>query len=153
LLLTRQLHRPSQQAWISGQGEASFAVCASRHGADGNSASGEPQAVPATSGIPGQAIAGVQVGKRKERHHGCFAAALTDDDMKTSLLRRPKAKPGFAKDKELVRWVSEFTAVELQTARSLLVRVVIVQQVLAFPRSTALVGQHAEYTDPVDVVP
>jgi hypothetical protein len=49
-----------------------------------------------------------------------------------------RVKPGFAKDKELVALGERIYRGGIADRWRLLVRVVIVQQVLAFPRSTAL---------------
>jgi cytochrome c553 len=73
------------------KGEASYsAVCASCHGADGNSGS------PANPKF--------KSGKRANAIMSGMSASLSDQDMKNiaAWLSTQKAKPGFAKDKELV---------------------------------------------------
>ncbi len=88
------------------KGEASFtAVCASCHGADGNS--GTPANPKLSQQHPEYLVKQLQefkAGKRKSPIMQGFAAALSDDDMKNIAYwaASKKAKPGFAKDKELV---------------------------------------------------
>ena len=87
-------------------GEARYtAVCASCHGADGNSGS------PANPKLAGQhpeylskQLAEFKAGKRANAIMSGMAAGLSDQDMKNiaAWLSKQKAKPGFAKDKELV---------------------------------------------------
>jgi cytochrome c553 len=88
------------------QGEARFtAACASCHGADGNSGS------PANPKLAGQhpeylvkQLQEYKSGKRANAIMQGMAATLSDADMKNvaAWLATQKAKPGFAKDKELV---------------------------------------------------
>lgn len=88
------------------KGEASFgAVCAACHGADGNSA------IPANPKLAQQhpeylvkQLQEFKAGKRSNAIMLGFATALSDDDMKNIAywLTSKPAKPGFAKDKELV---------------------------------------------------
>jgi cytochrome c553 len=88
------------------KGEAQFtAVCASCHGADGNSA------VAANPKLAGQHPAYLvkqlqefKSGKRASAVMKGFAAVLSDEDMRNiaAWLGAQKAKPGFAKDKDLV---------------------------------------------------
>ena len=88
------------------QGEARFtAACASCHGADGNSGS------PANPKLAGQhpeylvkQLQEYKSGKRANAIMQGMAATLSDADMKNiaAWLASQKAKPGFAKDKELV---------------------------------------------------
>ncbi len=88
------------------KGEASFtAVCASCHGADGNS--GTPVNPKLSQQHPEYLVKQLQEfksGKRKNPIMQGFAAALSDDDMKNIAYwaASKKAKPGFAKDKDLV---------------------------------------------------
>ena len=88
------------------KGEASFtAGCASCHGADGNS--GTPVNPKLSQQHPEYLVKQLQEfrsGKRKNPIMQGFAAALSDDDMKNIAYwaASKKAKPGFAKDKELV---------------------------------------------------
>lgn len=87
-------------------GEARFtAVCAACHGADGNSGS------PANPKLAGQhpeylvkQLQEYKSGKRANAIMQGMAAGLSDADMKNiaAWLASQKAKPGFAKDKELV---------------------------------------------------
>lgn len=88
------------------KGEASYgAVCAACHGADGNSA------IPANPKLAQQhpeylvkQLQEFKAGKRNNAIMLGFASALSDDDMKNIAywLTSKTAKPGFAKDKELV---------------------------------------------------
>jgi len=88
------------------KGEALFGgVCAACHGADGNSA------IPANPKLAQQhpeylvkQLQEFKAGKRNNAIMLGFASALSDDDMKNIAywLNSKTAKPGFAKDKELV---------------------------------------------------
>jgi cytochrome c553 len=88
------------------QGQARFAaVCAACHGADGNSA------VPANPKLAGQhpeyvikQLQDFKSGKRPSPIMQGFASQLSDADMKNIAYwaSSQKAKPGFAKDKNLV---------------------------------------------------
>jgi cytochrome c553 len=88
------------------KGEASFgAVCASCHGADGNS--GSPANPKLAQQHPEYIVKQLQEfksGKRANAIMSGMAATLSDQDMKNigAWLGTQKAKPGFAKDKELV---------------------------------------------------
>ncbi|WP_411877443.1 c-type cytochrome [Polaromonas sp. YR568] len=88
------------------KGEASFtAVCASCHGADGNS--GTPANPKLAQQHPEYLVKQLQEfksGKRKNPIMQGFASALSDEDMKNIAYwaTSKKAKTGFAKDKELV---------------------------------------------------
>lgn len=88
------------------KGEASFtAVCASCHGADGNS--GTPANPKLAQQHPEYLVKQLQEfksGKRKNAVMQGFASALSDEDMKNIAywVSSKKAKNGFAKDKELV---------------------------------------------------
>ncbi len=88
------------------KGEASFtAVCASCHGADGNS--GTPVNPKLAQPHPEYQVKQLQEfksGKRKNAVMQGFASALSDEDMKNIAywVTSKKAKTGFAKDKELV---------------------------------------------------
>lgn len=88
------------------KGEAKFtAVCAACHGADGNSG------IPANPKLAGQhpaylvkQLQDFKSGKRNSAVMRGFASVLSDEDMKNvgAWLTAQKAKPGFAKDKDLV---------------------------------------------------
>ena len=87
------------------KGEASFAMCAACHGADGNS--GTPANPKLSQQHPEYLLKQLQEfksGKRKNAIMQGMAAALSDADMKNIAywVTSKKAKPGFAKDKELV---------------------------------------------------
>jgi len=87
------------------KGEASFAVCASCHAADGNS--NTPVNPKLAQQHPEYLVKQLQEfksGKRANAVMAGFAAGLSEDDMKNIAfwLASQKAKPGFAKDKELV---------------------------------------------------
>jgi cytochrome c553 len=88
------------------KGEASFtAVCASCHGADGNS--GTPVNPKLAQQHPEYLIKQLQEFKSGKRNNAImkgFASTLSDEDMKNIAYwaASKKAKPGFAKDKELV---------------------------------------------------
>ena len=87
------------------KGEASFAtVCAACHAADGNS--GTPANPKLAQQHPEYLVKQLQEfksGKRANAVMAGFAAGLSEDDMKNIAfwLASQKAKPGFAKDKEL----------------------------------------------------
>lgn len=88
------------------QGEARYtAVCAACHGADGNS--GVPANPKVAQQHPEYLVKQLQefkAGKRISPVMQPFAAQLSDADMRniSAFLASKKAKPGFAKDKELV---------------------------------------------------
>ncbi len=88
------------------QGEARYtAVCAACHGADGNS--GSPTNPKLSQQHPEYLVKQLQEfksGKRANAIMQGFASGLSDADMKNiaAWLATQKAKPGFAKDKELV---------------------------------------------------
>lgn len=88
------------------KGEASFtAVCAACHGADGNS--GTPVNPKLSQQHPEYLVKQLQEfksGKRNNAIMNGFASALSDEDMKNIAywVSSKKAKPGFAKDKDLV---------------------------------------------------
>ncbi|HVZ42377.1 MAG TPA: c-type cytochrome [Ramlibacter sp.] len=88
------------------QGSAKFtAVCAACHGADGNS--GTPANPKLAQQHPEYIVKQLQefkAGKRQNPIMQGFASQLTDADMKNiaAFVGGQKAKPGFAKDKELV---------------------------------------------------
>jgi cbb3-type cytochrome c oxidase subunit III len=88
------------------KGEASFgAVCAACHGADGNS--GTPAYPKLAQQHPEYLVKQLQEFKSDKRNNAVmkgFATALSDEDMKNIAywVTSKKAKPGFAKDKELV---------------------------------------------------
>jgi cytochrome c553 len=81
------------------------AVCASCHGADGNS--GSPENPKLAGQHPEYLVKQLQefkAGKRKNAIMQGFAATLSDEDMRNIAYwaTAQKQKPGFAKDKELV---------------------------------------------------
>ena len=88
------------------QGEAKFtAVCAACHGADGNS--GTPANPKLAQQHPEYLVKQLQEfksGKRPNPMMQAIAAQLSDADMQSiaAWVTSKKAKPGFAKDKELV---------------------------------------------------
>ncbi|MEO7159456.1 MAG: c-type cytochrome, partial [Polaromonas sp.] len=88
------------------KGEATFtAVCAACHGADGNS--GTPAYPKLSQQHPEYLVKQLQEfksGKRKNAIMQGFTTTLSDDDMKNVAYwaTSKKAKPGFAKEKELV---------------------------------------------------
>ena len=87
------------------KGEASFAACAACHGADGNS--GTPVNPKLAQQHPEYLVKQLQEFKSGKRANAImmgFAAGLSEDDMKniSFWLASKQAKPGFAKDKELV---------------------------------------------------
>jgi cytochrome c553 len=88
------------------KGEAGFtAVCAACHGADGNS--GTPANPKLAQQHPEYLMKQLQDFKSGKRNNAImkgFASALSDDDMRNIAywVTAKKAKPGFAKDKELV---------------------------------------------------
>lgn len=87
------------------KGQASYAVCASCHAADGNS--GTPVNPKLAQQHPEYLVKQLQEfksGKRANAVMAGFAAGLSEDDMKniSFWLASQKAKTGFAKDKELV---------------------------------------------------
>ena len=87
------------------KGEASFAVCAACHGADGNSAiAGNPKLAQQHPEYLIKQLTEYKSGKRNNAIMKGFASALSDDDMRNIAYwaASKKAKPGFAKDKELV---------------------------------------------------
>ena len=88
------------------KGEASFtAVCASCHGADGNSAiPGNPKLSQQHPEYLVKQLQEFKAGKRKNAVMQAFASALSDEDMRniSYWAASKKVKTGFAKDKELV---------------------------------------------------
>ena len=87
------------------KGEASFAMCAACHGADGNS--GTPANPKLSQQHPEylvKQLAEYKSGKRKNAIMQGMAAALSEDDMKNIAfwVSTKKTKPGFAKEKDLV---------------------------------------------------
>jgi cbb3-type cytochrome c oxidase subunit III len=87
-------------------GSAKFAaVCASCHGADGNSGSPEnPKLAGQHPEFLVKQLMEFKSGKRKNAIMQGFAATLSDEDMRNiaAWASEQKAKPGFAKDKALV---------------------------------------------------
>ena len=88
------------------KGEASYtAVCAACHGADGNSAiAANPKLSQQHPEYLVKQLQEFKSGKRNNAVMKGFATALTDDDMKniSYWVASKAAKPGFAKDKDLV---------------------------------------------------
>ncbi len=88
------------------KGEATYAaICAACHGADGNS--GTPAYPKLAQQHPEYLVKQLQEFKSDKRANAImkgFASALTEDDMRNISLwvTSKTAKPGFAKDKELV---------------------------------------------------
>ena len=88
------------------KGEALYgAVCAACHGADGNS--GTPAYPKLAQQHPEYLVKQLQEFKSDKRNNAVmkgFASALSDEDMKNIAywVSAKKAKPGFAKEKELV---------------------------------------------------
>ena len=88
------------------KGEATYtAVCASCHGADGNS--GTPANPKLSQQHPQYLVKQLQEFKSGKRNNAImkgFASTLSDDDMKniSYWVASKTAKPGFAKDKSLV---------------------------------------------------
>jgi cytochrome c553 len=87
------------------KGEASFAVCAACHAADGNSS------IPVNPKLAQQhpeylvkQLQEFKSGKRANAVMSGFSAMLSDDDMRNIAywLAAKPAKPGFSKDKEMV---------------------------------------------------
>jgi cytochrome c553 len=81
------------------------AVCASCHGADGNSGSPEnPKLAGQHPEYLVKQLTEFKAGKRKNAIMQGFAATLSDEDMRNIAYwaAAQKQKPGFAKDKELV---------------------------------------------------
>ena len=88
------------------KGEASYtAVCAACHGADGNSAiAANPKLSQQHPEYLVKQLQEFKSGKRNDPVMKGFASALSDEDMKNIAwwVTAKQAKPGFAKDKELV---------------------------------------------------
>ena len=88
------------------KGEASYtAVCAACHGADGNSAiAANPKLSQQHPEYLVKQLHEFKSGKRNNAIMKGFASALSDDDMKniSYWVASKAAKPGFAKEKELV---------------------------------------------------
>ncbi|MBU0749677.1 MAG: cytochrome c4 [Gammaproteobacteria bacterium] len=88
------------------KGEASYtAVCAACHGADGNSAiAANPKLSQQHPEYLVKQLHEFKSGKRNNAIMKGFASALSDDDMKNIAywVASKAAKPGFAKEKELV---------------------------------------------------
>ncbi|RUP30758.1 MAG: cytochrome c4 [Curvibacter sp.] len=87
------------------KGEASFATCAACHGADGNS--GTPAYPKLAQQHPDYLVKQLREFKSGQRANAVMSgmvAALSDDDMKNiaAWVSKNKAKPGFAKEKDLV---------------------------------------------------
>jgi len=88
------------------QGEAKFtAVCAACHGADGNSAiAANPKLAQQHPQYLVKQLQDFKSGKRASAVMKGFAAVLSDEDMNNiaAWLTAQQAKPGFAKDRNLV---------------------------------------------------
>lgn len=87
------------------KGEASFATCVACHGADGNS--GTPAYPKLAQQHPDYLVKQLREFKSGQRANAVMSgmvAALSDDDMKNiaAWVSKNKAKPGFAKEKDLV---------------------------------------------------
>ncbi len=118
LLTAAALEAPAFPAFSAGEapaaakkpdlvkGEASFtAVCAACHGADGNSAiAANPKLSQQHPEYLVKQLQEFKSGKRNDPVMKGFASALSDDDMKNIAywVTSKAAKPGFAKDKDLV---------------------------------------------------
>lgn len=90
---------------IAAGGKKYEAVCASCHGADGNSAAPEnPKLAGQHPEYLVKQLTEFKNGKRKNAIMQGFAATLSDEDMRNiaAWAASQKAKPGFAKDKALV---------------------------------------------------
>ena len=90
------------------KGSAIFnGVCASCHGAEGNSAiPANPKLAQQHPEYTAKQLAEFKSGKRANAVMLGFASALSDEDMRNvgAYLASTKAKPGFAKDKDLAAW-------------------------------------------------
>jgi cytochrome c553 len=99
-------HSPAKAKVDPAAGEAKYtAVCASCHGADGNSGSPEyPKLAGQHPEYLVKQLTEFKSGKRANAIMSGMAAMLSDDDMKNvaAWLTAQKAKPGFAKDKDTV---------------------------------------------------
>jgi cytochrome c553 len=87
------------------KGEASFAVCAACHGADGNSGTpAYPKLAQQHPEYLSKQLHEFKSGKRANAIMSGFAAQLSDEDMRNIAywLASKKAKPGFANDKDTV---------------------------------------------------
>jgi cytochrome c553 len=85
------------------KGEASFAVCAACHGADGNSGTpAYPKLAQQHPEYLSKQLHEFKSGKRANAIMSGFAAQLSDEDMRNIAywLASKKAKPGFANDKD-----------------------------------------------------
>ncbi len=105
--LTAQANAPQAAAKPDlAKGEASFgAVCASCHGADGNSGSpANPKHAQHHPEYRTKQLQGFKSGKRANAIMSGMVANLSEQDMKniSAWLGTKKSKTGFAKDKELV---------------------------------------------------
>ncbi len=90
---------------IAAGGKKYEVVCASCHGADGNSAAPEnPKLAGQHPEYLLKQLQEFKAGKRKNAVMQGFAATLSDEDMRNiaAWAASQKAKPGFAKDKALV---------------------------------------------------
>ena len=87
-------------------GETKYtAICASCHGADGNAGSPEyPKLAGQHPAYLTKQLMEFKSGKRANAIMSGMSATLSDDDMKNiaAWLATQKAKPGFAKDKDIV---------------------------------------------------
>ena len=124
------------------KGEASFtAVCAACHSADGNSViTVNPKLAQQHPEYLVKQLQEFKSGKRANPIMSGMAAALSDEDMKNVAywLTSKSAKPGFAKEKELVTLGERITAAALLTARLLPAPVAIAPTALVFlPSSPA----------------
>jgi cbb3-type cytochrome c oxidase subunit III len=106
-VLTAQANAPQAAAKPDlAKGEASFGtVCASCHGADGNSGSpANPKLAQQHPEYLTKQLQEFKSGKRANAIMSGMVAALSEQDMKniSAWLGTKTSKPGFAKDKELV---------------------------------------------------
>ena len=97
---------PAAKKADAAQGQAKYdAVCASCHGAGGNSGTpANPKLAQQHPEYIAKQLAEFKAGKRKNPIMQPMAAQLTDDDMRNiaAYVGSQKAKTGFAKDKDLV---------------------------------------------------
>ena len=131
------------------KGEASFAVCSSCHGADGNS--GTPANPKLAQQHPEYLVKQLQEFKSGKRANAImmgFAAGLSEDDMRNIAfwLASQKAKPGFAKDKELVKLGEKIYRGGIQDRQIAACAGCHSQNGAGIPAQyPRLSGQHAEY--------
>ena len=131
------------------KGEASFAVCASCHGTDGNS--GTPVNPKLAQQHPEYLVKQLQEfksGKRANAVMAGFAAGLSEADMKNIAywVASNKSKPGFAKDKELATLGERIYRGGIQERQIAACAGCHSQNGAGIPAQyPRLAGQHAEY--------